>query len=557
MADVTKIKLPDNSTVNIKDYRIPGVDTVPTSGSNNLITSGGVYQELEDGDWVTTEEYTQIEGVLKDTYTKEEVDEIIDALPASNITTYDIQNWNDKVSNIQADWTATTGDAVILHKPTLATVATSGSYNDLTNKPTIPTESTVAGWGFIKQTSGGVNSVKVGSTTYNPSNGVVSLPAYPTTLPASDVSAWAKASTKPTYTATEVGALPSTTTIPTATTAIDDNKYIPNGTTVDTKIAGLGISNSNLLSGNNVFVRTNANNPLFGLKEGSNLWYCQAASNKFYFGPTSTKALSLDQNGNGNFTGSLTANSIIKSGGTSSQFLKADGSVDSNTYALASSVPAAQVQSDWNATSGMGVILNKPTIPAAVTESTVSGWGFTKNAAPGTLNTTATAAQTTSSSEALSGSITLHKVAKTGTYSDLIGTPTIPAAPGTLITNATTAQTASSGQSMSGSITLHKVAKTGTYSDLIGTPTIPTVNNATLTIQKNGTTVNTFTANASSNVTANIQVNEVPSYSTSNNGQILSVVGGSLTWVTPAQIYSGSANPSNSTGNNGDIYLQM
>lgn len=37
-------------------------------------------------------------------------------------------------------------------------------------------------------------------------------------------------------------------------------------------------------------------------------------------------------------------------------------------------------------------------------------------------------------------------------------------------------------------------------------PTIPTVNNATLTIQKNGTTVNTFTANASSNVTADISV---------------------------------------------------
>lgn len=35
---------------------------------------------------------------------------------------------------------------------------------------------------------------------------------------------------------------------------------------------------------------------------------------------------------------------------------------------------------------------------------------------------------------------------------------------------------------------------------------IPTVNNATLTIQKNGTTVKTFTANASTNVTANITV---------------------------------------------------
>ena len=37
-------------------------------------------------------------------------------------------------------------------------------------------------------------------------------------------------------------------------------------------------------------------------------------------------------------------------------------------------------------------------------------------------------------------------------------------------------------------------------------PTIPTVNNGTLTIQKNGTTVKTFTANSSSNVTANITV---------------------------------------------------
>lgn len=37
------------------------------------------------------------------------------------------------------------------------------------------------------------------------------------------------------------------------------------------------------------------------------------------------------------------------------------------------------VQSDWNATSGDAFIKNKPTIPAAVSESTVSGWGFTKN----------------------------------------------------------------------------------------------------------------------------------------------------------------------------------
>lgn len=41
--------------------------------------------------------------------------------------------------NVQADWdeTVTTADSYIQNKPTLATVATSGSYNDLSNKPTI------------------------------------------------------------------------------------------------------------------------------------------------------------------------------------------------------------------------------------------------------------------------------------------------------------------------------------------------------------------------------------------------------------------------------------
>ena len=42
-----------------------------------------------------------------------------------------------------------------MDKVTLAAVATSGSYNDLSNKPTIPsavTESTVSGWGFTKNT---------------------------------------------------------------------------------------------------------------------------------------------------------------------------------------------------------------------------------------------------------------------------------------------------------------------------------------------------------------------------------------------------------------------
>ena len=51
---------------------------------------------------------------------------------------------------------------------------------------------------------------------------------------------------------------------------------------------------------------------------------------------------------------------------------------------------------------------------------------------------------------------------------------------------------------------LATVATSGSYNDLSNKPTIPTVNNGTLTIQKNGTTVATFSANQSGNATANI-----------------------------------------------------
>ena len=53
---------------------------------------------------------------------------------------------------------------------------------------------------------------------------------------------------------------------------------------------------------------------------------------------------------------------------------------------------------------------------------------------------------------------------------------------------------------------LATVATSGSYNDLSNKPTIPTVNNGTLTIQKNGTNVATFTANQSTAATANITV---------------------------------------------------
>lgn len=75
----------------------------------------------------------------------------------------------DKINNLQAGGADLTEYA---KKSELASVATSGSYNDLSNKPTIPsavTESTVSGWGFTKNTgtyskpSGGIPKTDLAS----------------------------------------------------------------------------------------------------------------------------------------------------------------------------------------------------------------------------------------------------------------------------------------------------------------------------------------------------------------------------------------------------------
>lgn len=80
-----------------------------------------------------TQTWVNQQGFLK-SYT--ETDPVFTASAAHGITSSDITSWNNKVSNVQANWNATSGLAVILNKPTLATVATSGKYSDLTGKPT-------------------------------------------------------------------------------------------------------------------------------------------------------------------------------------------------------------------------------------------------------------------------------------------------------------------------------------------------------------------------------------------------------------------------------------
>lgn len=87
----------------------------------------------------------------------------------------------------------------------------------------------------------------------------------------------------------------------------------------------------------------------------------------------------------------------------------------------------------------------------------------------------------------------LATVATTGSYDDLTDTPTIPSRVSQLTNDSGYAKTAD----------LATVATSGSYNDLTNKPTI---NDKTLTIQKNGTAVQTFTANSAADKTANITV---------------------------------------------------
>ena len=119
----------------------------------------------------------------------------------------------------------------------------------------------------------------------------------------------------------------------------------------------------------------------------------------------------------------------------------------------------------------------------------------------------------------------LATVATSGSYSDLSNKPTIPTNTSDLNNDSNFAVDASYVHTDNNYTTTEKNKLSGIASGaevnvqsdwnetsssndayIKNKPTIPTVNNATLTIQKNGTTVKTFTANASTDVTANITV---------------------------------------------------
>lgn len=249
----------------------------------------------------------------------------------------------------------------ITDKPDFATVATSGDYDDLSNKPTIPTVPTNV-------------SAFINDAGY--------LTDYTETDPT--VPSWAKAASKPSYTATEVGALPDDTVLFSGDYNDLNNKpTIPDDSTLIHKDIGNGIVETGLsvheIDIYRAKIQDDDGNP------------SEVLGTLIINNDDGSGEILLEDEYNNGFA------QIKRKNGNSFETLQQALDARNN------------VQADWNqtTTTAADYIKNKPTIPTA----------------PGTLNTNNTAAQTVSSSESLSGTINLHRVAKTGNYNELSNKP--------------------------------------------------------------------------------------------------------------------------------------
>lgn len=236
-----------------------------------------------------------------------------------------------------------------------------------------------------------------------------------------------------------------------------------------------------------------------------------------------------------NDSGFITSSSLP----TKTSDLTNDGSDGTSTYVEASglaavatsgsytdltntpTIPAAQVNSDWNASSGVAEILNKPNLAAVATSGAYSDLTGTPtiptvNDATLTITQNGTSAGTFTANASSNATIALTDTTysvMTGASSGAAGTSGLVPAPaagdeakvlsgaGTWV-NQSGGSTYTAGNGISISANDEISIDTSVVAELSD---LPTVNDGTLTIQHNGTTKGTFTANQSTASTVNIE----------------------------------------------------
>lgn len=138
-----------------------------------LVDTGDVASDPEINDYVSP---TELQNTLTNYATKSEIPTTTSQLTNDSGFITDVSDKQDVIDDLATIRSGASAGATAVQPSSLSAVATSGDYNDLSNKPTIPsavTESTVSGWGFTKNT-GTITGITMNGTSKGTS-GVVDL----------------------------------------------------------------------------------------------------------------------------------------------------------------------------------------------------------------------------------------------------------------------------------------------------------------------------------------------------------------------------------------------
>ena len=468
--DTTYAKLTDIPDVPVQDVEVDGTSvvnaqgvaeitmpTVPTATSDltndsGFITASDVPAAQSQSDWEESDSSNP-------SYIQNKPDLSIYAQSANLATVATTGDYGDLLNTptipaaqVQSDWTEadSTSKAYIQHKPdlsvyaqssSLATVATTGDYDDLVNKPSIPAAQVNSDWNAASGVAQILN--KPNLATVATSGNYNDLSNLPTIPPAVTVDQHYDALSSNPQSGTAVAeALSGTGQVPTVTSS-DDSKVLMAS---------------------------------YSGGQGSYSWQPTAAATQVNSDWDATSGVAQILN-------------------------KPDLSVYAETADLATvattgsyndltdkpSIPAAQVNADWNAVSGVAQILNKPTIPAAQVQSNWSEADSTSKAYIQNKPDLSVYAQSSS----------LATVATTGDYDDLVDAPTIV------------------GLAAGANVTITEA-------------------NNTVTIAATDTT---YTAGNGISISGGAISNSdpIPSHTSTQSGKVLGVdSNGDLDWVTPA-----------------------
>lgn len=455
---------------------VPQYSTMPTASADNVgevvqyigasdatYMHGFFYESVSDGGSPATYEWVNIQiqpesdnyadlvnkpsinnVTLSGNKTTGDLGIIEDIVQGSNITIDKTDPLNPVISatgQVNSDWNSNSGLSQILNKPTLSTVATTGSYNDLSNKPTIPAAQVNSDW----NSNSGVSQIlnKPTLATVATSGNYSDLNNKPTFATVATSGSYNDLSNKPTIPAAQVnsdwnsssGVSEILNKPDLSVYALDSDvtiieSYIPSATTSSNQLADKAFVNSSISNMAANYVTSDAQGDNFATHAAllAGPYYYKGQS---YTLTNNDYALVESDEDHSNATtrymydGAQWAFQYVVNNApfNQAQLDAINSTITANKVTTYDSL-VSNVQADWNASSGLAQILNKPS---------------------------------------------LATVATSGAYSDLSGTPS-----------------------------LATVATSGSYSDLSGTPTIPTVNNPTITITQGGVTKGSFSLNQAS-----------------------------------------------------------